>query len=804
LDAQAKTGFDLPIPHGYGSPVFDKDIHSMKTNIRLHRMPRNFVLFLAVWALAFNVCPRLMGQVTYSVPPYTILSFAGSGSSGNSDGMGSGARFSGPIGVAADGAGNVYVADTGNNEIRKITSAGVVTTLAGLSGSTGSADGTGSAAQFNHPSTVAVDTTGNVYVADTENHTIRKITPAGVVSTLAGLAGIPGTNDGTGDLARFDYPFGVAVDNAGNVYVGDSGNETIRMITPSGGVSTLAGLAGSSGTNNGTGSAARFDDPAGVAVDSTGNVYVADEYNDTIREIAPGGIVTTLAGYPEGYGTSDGTNSGALFSEPEGVAVDSAGNLFVADTFDDKIRKITPQGTNWVVTTLAGVADETGSANGTGSTAQFDYPSGVAVNSSDIVLVADLDNNEIREVTQAGVVTTLAGMTNSPSSADGTGGAAGFYSPEGLAVDTAGNVYVADEFADTIRKITPAAVVTTFAGVPDASGTNDGTGNAARFDDPSGVALDTAGNIYVADTVNQTIRKITSSAVVSTLAGYGGVSGTNDGTNSAARFNYPSDVEVDTEGNVYVADTGNATIRKVTSAGVVSTLAGLAGTSGTNDGLGSAARFDDPSGVTVDSAGNIYVADSGNETIRMVTSGGQVSTLAGLGGHSGTNDGTGSAARFNYPKGVTLDAAGNLLIADSANATLRKLTPAGVVTTLAGLPQHDGSANGTGSAARFYYPTSLAMDTNGNLYVADQEGPDIRKGLPVNLVPAPILQAPSRSLTPFSFGVSGISGLTLYIESSADLFHWQVVGTYLLNGGTNEFVNPFPSTNYLFYRGQVP
>ena len=287
-------------------------------------------------------------------PVYAWTTLAGQpGGQGNADGTGSAARFNCPVGVAVDSAGNVFVADYDNYTIRKVTPAGVVTTLAGSAGNGGSADGTGSAARFNQPSGVAVDSAGNVFVADTDNHTIRKVTPAGVVTTLAGSAGASGSTDGTGSAARFDDPEGVAVDSAGNVFVADTDNHTIRKVTPAGVVTTLAGSAGASGSTDGTGSAARFYYPVGVAVDSAGNVFVADTGNHTIRKVTPAGVVTTLAGSAGNSGSADGTGSAARFNDPEGVAVDSAGNVFVADCFNNTIRKVTSAG---VVTTLAGSA----------------------------------------------------------------------------------------------------------------------------------------------------------------------------------------------------------------------------------------------------------------------------------------------------------------------------------------------------------------------------------------------------------------------------------------------------------------
>ena len=324
-------------------------------------------------------------------------------------------------------------------------------------------------------------------------------------------------------------------------------------------------------------------------------------------------------------------------------------------------------------------------------------------------------------------VTTLAGTAGLMGSTDATGSAARFAQPEGTAVDSAGNIYVADFINDTIRKITPAGVVTTLAGSAGQAGSTDGLVGVARFNHPFGVAVDSAGNVYVGDSGNDTIRKITPGGVVTTLAGSAGVAGSLDGTGSAARFNAPLGIAVDSAGNVYVADSNNDTIRKVTPGGVVSTLAGLAGVAGSLDGTGGAAQFKVPDGVAVDSAGNVYVADTGNNTIRKITPGGVVSTLAGLAGQTGSTDGTGSAARFNGPTGLTVDGAGNVYVSDRFNDTIRKITPAGVVTTLVGSAGQAGEVDGLGSAIRFNQPSGVALDIAGNVYVADELGPTIRK-----------------------------------------------------------------------------
>ncbi len=264
------------------------------------------------------------------------------GSAGSTDGVGTNALFNHPLGVALDKSNNVYVADFNNNTIRKITPNGTISTFAGSAGSSGSTDATGNAARFNGPAAVTVDTNGNVYVADNYNCTIRKITPAGAVSTLAGSPLAYGSVDATGSAARFRYPSGVAVDNTGNIYVADTLNSTMRKVTSSGVVTTLAGFAQSSGAADGTGSSSRFSYPNGVAVDSAGNVYVADSNNHIIRKVTPAGVVTTLAGLSGHYGTNDGIGSIVRLKYPDGLALDSAGKIIIADGGNQTIRATQP------------------------------------------------------------------------------------------------------------------------------------------------------------------------------------------------------------------------------------------------------------------------------------------------------------------------------------------------------------------------------------------------------------------------------------------------------------------------------
>jgi sugar lactone lactonase YvrE len=677
-------------------------------------LARNYVLPLLLIVLALLTAINVRAQSTYE--PYTFTTFAGL-PPGSADGTGSAARFNSPSGVAVDSAGNTYVADTVNSTIRKITPAGVVTTFAGLAGSTGSANGTGSAARFNGPVAVTINSLGTIFVADTNNHTIRRITPTGSVSTFAGLAGNDGSADGTGSTARFSFPSALAVDSANNIYVADTGNSTIRKITPARVVSTFAGLAGSTGSANGTGSTARFNLPAGVAVDraGTGNIYVGDTSNFTIRQITPAGVVTTLAGSPLMRGGANGTGSAARFLLPEGMAVDSAGNIYVADQDASTIRKIAPGG---VVSTFAGSFTKFGSLNGTGGAARFNLPGDVAVDSSNNLYVADSNNCTIRKITPAAAVTTLAGLA-SPGHTNGTGSAARFDFPQGVTVDTTGKIYVADSVESAIRKITPTAVVSTFAGLPGTSGYVDATGTAARFRFPRWLTVGALDNVYVGDTFNFVIRKITPSAVVSSVV-----------TNPSNGAGEVRGVAMDGSGNIYTADLPHHTIRKITPDGTATIFAGLNDTPGSTNGIGSAARFNFPTGLAVDGAGNVYVGDSGNNIIRKITPAAKVTTFAGSAGLFGNTDGTGTAARFNSPFGVAVDHTGNVFVTDTGNNTIRKITPARVVTTLGGLALSPGTSDGAGINARFNSPRGIAVDSAGNIYVGDTGNHTVRIGTP--------------------------------------------------------------------------
>lgn len=619
------------------------------------------------------------------------------GGLGYADDMGTDARFNGPDGIAMDKNGNLYVADRTNAAIRKITPDGAVSTIAGNSRVWGNADGPASSAQFYVPQSIAVDGSGNVFVADYSG--IRKISSSGTVSTILGAS---------------SWSQSIATDEAGNLYVADSYTATIRKITPSMVVTTVAGVEGVRGNIDGVGASALFNNFSDITSDVRGNLYVID--SRTIRKITPTGVVTTLAGNAGAPGTADGVGNAAEFSSPSSITIDGAGNLYVIDGVN--IRKVTQSG---IVTTLyitSGVDPFFGAGNLTNR-------ADLVVDISGNLYIADELSNAITKITPDGVASTFAGMPGQSayhsSSVDGVGKSAQFRGPNHILADNVGNLYVSElRGLDTaggtlpglaLRKVTPTGVVTTLAGQGLIWGNVDPTGASAKIAVPSGMATDAAGNIYVIDAPfsspsdigvvssgGYTVSKISPDGVVTLIAGEYGVRGTNDGIGTAAHFSDLTGITIDNAGNLFVADANR--IRKISPNGAVTTLATIQGSDSSEISLG---------GIAMDAAGNLFVTTPGKHTVEKITPAGTVSTLAGTVGVAGNVDGTGAQAQFQSPGALTVDASGNLYVADGS--AIRKITPNGQVTRIAGIPGQSGVRLGN-------LPGRLAA-VNGLTFIGD-------------------------------------------------------------------------------------
>ncbi len=722
--------------------------------------------------LALSLCLGLALAAAARAQQFTWTVFAGSPPQrGSVDGPAAEARYYNPNSVAADAAGNLYVSDTFNHTIRRIAPNGTTATIAGLAGSSGTADGPAATARFSSPNGLAFDAAGNLYVADRSNHAIRRITPAGIVTTFAGLAGTSGAVDGPAASARFNTPSRLVFDREGHLLVADSANHAIRRIAPDGTVATVAGALGTAGAADGPAAAARFNSPAGIAINSIGDIFIADSGNYTVRRLDRAGNVSTLAGTAGQRGTTNGTGAAARFGFPSSLAVDPTDTLYLADSSNDCIRRISSDG---IVTTFAGGADVRGSANGTGTAARFYSPFGIIWSPDGNLYVADTLNHTIRKLTVAGVVTNHSGPGGGFGYTEGAGTAARFNYPHHASVDPDGNLYVADNRNNAVRKITPAGVVSTYQTMPS----------------PYGVAYG-GGAVSVSNSASHFIRifPLTSSAFFN--AGTVGTSGAVDGPVTGALLNAPQGIAVDLVGRLVIADSGSHVIRFLGTINTqlsLITVAGQAGTSGSTNSVGTAARFSSPRGVAVDRAGNIYVADAGSHLIRRINGvTGAVTTLAGTAFTSGAANGLGAAARFSSPEGLAVDAAGNVYVADRFNHAIRLITPEGLVTTIGGLPTFSGHAEGTGVSALFSEPAGIAVDPEGTVYVVSTGNNIVMRGVldrtpVITTQPQGIVAALGTSVT-LSVSASG-GGLAYQWKRDGTAIDGATAATYAIPGAT--------------------
>jgi trimeric autotransporter adhesin len=628
----------------------------------------------------------------FKVSGGTLTLIAGNSRAGYSGDGGAAvhAQLNSPAGLAFDQNGDLFIADAGNNVVREVTPNGIIQTVAG-NGTIGYSGDQGPAtqAQLHTPSGVAVDGSGDLYIADTANNVIREVT-AGIIVTFAGdgYANYYGDANGTGcstaspcavtpTQAEFHGPEDVAVGPNGGIYIVDTVNAYIREVI-GGAVNFVAGsgTVGYSGdggsataptTTNGGGVA--LYDPQAIAFDSAGNYYIADTGNNRIREVNTKGIINTVAGNGNpGFAGDGGPAGNAELNQPTGVFVDSQGNIYIADNLNNRVRKVSSSGT---ITTVAGNGLFSYSGDGGPSTAaQLNAPAGVAAGAPGTLFISDTQNAVARIVNQSGISSVGGGS---------------FVTPRGMATDAAGNAFVADYQANVVWRIGTDGSVTKFAGTGTLGyGGDGGAAASAQLNAPTAVAVDTAGDVFIDDFGNQRIREVTTAGIINTVAGNGSQGYSGDGGPATnASLNQAQGIAVDASGNLYIADTANNVIREVTTNGMIRTIAGT-GTFGYSGDGGPAinAQLTGPPAIAVDAAGNIYFID-GTTWIRKISSNGTIATIAGNGslGYSG-DAGLATKAQLNSPTALAIDSSGNVDLADTGNSAIRRLQPVSANMTI--------------------------------------------------------------------------------------------------------------------------
>ena len=693
------------------------------------------------------------------------------------------AQLNSPQGIAFDPNGNLYIADSRNNRVRQVIG-GIITTFAGdgtiSPGGGPSAYGDGgpaTSAQLHLPMGVAVDKTFNVYIADTGDNTIREVTTDGNIATIAGDSFPSYQGDaGLAIKAELHGPEDVAVDSSGNIYIADTQNAYVRKVTSDGNINYIAG-DGSIGFTGDGGYATSADliAPFALAVDSSGNVFFAENGDSRIRKIDAKSLdISTVVGNGTPGFSGDGSDpTKAQLNSPTGVAVDSAGNLYIADSLNCRIRKAASGGS---ISTFAGNGTFSYSGDGGAATqAQLNTPQGVAVDTNFNVYIADTLNNVVRKVSPNGTISNYAGNGGAGSSGDGSAAtSAQLHGPQGLAIDASGNLFIADTMNAKVRKVSASGVIGTAAGSGTAGfGGDGGAAASAQLNLPVGVAVDSSGNLYIADFGNSRVRKVSASgATIGTVAGNGSAGYSGDGGPAVkAQLTGPQGVAVDSAGNLYIADTGNNLVREVTAGGQIATVAGngLAGYSG-DGGQATLAQAGNPVGVAVDAVGNIYTVDASTR-VRQVYPNGLIATIAGNGSRGYTGDGgPATQAQLNAPSAIAVGKNGNLYVADMANNAVRLLQYAsnglaiGAVTNAAssiGGPVAPGEVvvlygNGLGPAKL----TQSQLDPTSGLVGTNLAGTRVI----FNGTPAPVLYTWATQIAAVApYGITG-SNVQVFVE----------------------------------------
>ena len=555
-----------------------------------------------------------------------ISTFAGTGGESGFSGDGgaaTSAKLNFPYRVTFDSNGNLYIPDVNNHRIRKVDTNGNISTFAGTGESGFSGDGGAAAsAKLSGPTGVTFDSNGNLYISSYNNHVIRKVDTNGNISTFAGT----GTEGYSGDggaatSAQLSQPWGVNVDASGNVYIADSENHRIRKVDTNGNISTFAGTGTEGFSGDGGAATSAKLNSSEYIIYYNNNYYIADYGNARIRKIDSNGIITTIAG-KDVYNGDNISASTAKINLPRNMAMDKNDNLYIAEQNSNRIRKIDSNG---IITTVAGTGEAGYSGDGGAATsAKINAPRGVAVDNAGNIYISDRSNNRIRKVDADGIITTYAGNGESGYSGDdGAATSAKINFPYSLATDSNGNLYISDAYNHIIRKVDSSGKISTVAGTPESSGYSGdgGAATSAQLNSPLGVDLDSNGNIYIADIYNDRIRKVDTNGIISTVAGTGESGYTGDGAAAtSATISSPITVRVDEADNIYIAQwSSNPAIRKIwKGSGIITTVAGTGTVGYTTDTTAIHALLTSPLGMALDSKGNLFFGEQGNKIIRKV------------------------------------------------------------------------------------------------------------------------------------------------------------------------------------------
>ncbi len=718
-----------------------------------------------------------------------ISTFAGAAHTFSGDGGSAlNAALSGFQQLQTDRNGNIIFADTNNHVVSRLNADGTLTVLAGngIAGFSGEG-GPARSASLRYPSDAVMDKAGNLYIYDSLNLRIRRVTPDGVISTYAGT-GVRGyTGDGGPPLqAKIQLAGKMAVDATGTLYFTDGVDHVVRRITPDGTITTYAGNGQLSTVanngNNGPATEAQLGLVlGGLAFDSTGNLYVAEDVTNQIRKITPDGAITLVAG-SGAAGIKNGTATSAQFSAPNALAVDSGGNLYVADANNGVVRKISPAG---VVSTIAGTPVFSFSGDGGPALlATFRFPEGVTIGGDGNLYIEDTGNFRIREVSADGTIRSVAGKGQFEATPDGTPAeSSSLVGPNFLSFDPSGRLLIADGGDYTVRRINSDGTIQTIAGTG-IEGVGDGyvlsyggQGNETLIGTARQAVADAQGNIYISDDYASAVYKITPDGILNVFAGQVGVyqfGGDNIPATSSS-FTGPQGLALDQNGNLYIADPAENRIRKVSTSGIITTFAGTgkAGYSG-DGGPATQAMLSFPQGIAFDSKGDLIIADRVNNRLRMVTPDGNISTIAGDGTRSSTgNGGSATAASLNRPITVATDSAGDIFLIESGGTTVRRITPDGMITAIAGNGQTGfGGDGGPAIQATFGGADGLAVDSTGNLYIADFNNNRVR----VVLTATPTLSATPTALS-FLADSGGVTAGPKAINVTSSLPGLQVVAS---------------------------